>query len=119
MNIRIQISDGTEAHMALLGLPDLTFTEEQLKSKYREAAMTHHPDKGGDKEKFIKVREAYEALKIFASISIDKVGAIGATGKKMETIKPGFIWENCSRCEGSGKFQREQLNPVLRSGSII
>lgn len=35
---------------------------EEIKKAYRKLAREHHPDKGGDPEKFKKVQEAYETL---------------------------------------------------------
>lgn len=37
-------------------------TPEEIKKAYRSLARTHHPDKGGDAEKFKQVQEAYETL---------------------------------------------------------
>jgi len=36
--------------------------EELIKLKYRHFANIHHPDKGGDEEKFKRIKEAYEIL---------------------------------------------------------
>jgi len=36
--------------------------EELIKLKYRHLANIHHPDKGGDEEKFKRIKEAYEIL---------------------------------------------------------
>lgn len=40
-----------------------TATAEEIKKAYRKAAVEHHPDKGGDSEKFKEASEAYEVLK--------------------------------------------------------
>jgi molecular chaperone DnaJ len=39
-----------------------TASQDEIKKAYRTAAQTHHPDKGGDVEKFKEVKEAYETL---------------------------------------------------------
>lgn len=38
--------------------------KQQIIDSYRRLAAMHHPDKGGDQERFIRVRQAYETLKI-------------------------------------------------------
>ena len=37
-------------------------TSEEIKQKYRILAQIHHPDKGGDVEKFKRIKSAYETL---------------------------------------------------------
>lgn len=37
-------------------------TKEEIKKKYRELAHKHHPDKGGDEQKFKELNEAYQVL---------------------------------------------------------
>ena len=37
-------------------------TSATIKQQFRQLAAKHHPDKGGDPERFIAVREAYEIL---------------------------------------------------------
>jgi curved DNA-binding protein CbpA len=37
-------------------------TSEEIKQKYRILAQIHHPDKGGDAEKFKRIKSAYETL---------------------------------------------------------
>lgn len=41
---------------------DVSATPEQIKNAYRKLSMKHHPDRGGDKEHFVKVQLAYETL---------------------------------------------------------
>ncbi len=44
-----------------LGVSKSADTDE-IKKAFKKAAMTHHPDKGGDPEKFKEVQKAYEVL---------------------------------------------------------
>ena len=37
-------------------------TPEDIKNAYKRLARTHHPDRGGNKEEFQKIQEAYETL---------------------------------------------------------
>ena len=37
-------------------------SEEEVKKAYRKQAMKHHPDKGGDPEKFKEIQGAYEKI---------------------------------------------------------
>ena len=37
-------------------------TDNEIKQAYRNLAKQHHPDKGGDKEMFQKIQEAYDTL---------------------------------------------------------
>ena len=37
-------------------------SSDEIKKAYRKLASQHHPDKGGDKNKFQEVQAAYEVL---------------------------------------------------------
>lgn len=45
----------------VLGI-DRNASIDQIKQAYRKLAKEHHPDKGGNKEEFLKIQEAYEVL---------------------------------------------------------
>ena len=45
----------------ILGVPE-NADKDQLKKAYRKLAAQHHPDKGGDEDKFKEVNEAYSIL---------------------------------------------------------
>lgn len=64
----------------ILGLPD-TASLEELKARWQVLASEHHPDKGGDAERFNIYRQAYKAAHQRAS-------------------EP----ELCSTCNGVGKI---------------
>ena len=54
-----------ECHYSTLGLTldQMTCSQEDIRKAYHAAAMLHHPDKGGEDEKFRSIQEAYEVLK--------------------------------------------------------
>jgi DnaJ-class molecular chaperone len=45
----------------LLELPD-NFNNENVKQNYHQLSLKHHPDKGGDTQTFVKIKQAYEYL---------------------------------------------------------
>lgn len=49
-------------HYETLGVPQ-NASAEDIKKAYRQLAMKHHPDKGGDEAQFQKINAAYETLK--------------------------------------------------------
>ena len=59
---RFAALNNAEQHLAVLGLPkDAVWGVVQ--QQYRRLAQQHHPDKGGDGVQFLKITQAFEALK--------------------------------------------------------
>ena len=52
-----------ESNYDILGIPDNS-TEKEIRDSFRRLALQFHSDKGGDNEQFIKIKQAYEDLKI-------------------------------------------------------
>ena len=59
--LRFVSNDDRDAAYSVLGL-EHNADQNEIKQCYRRLAAQHHPDKGGDREKFIEVRQAYEIL---------------------------------------------------------
>ena len=68
---------------------------------WRRAAMKHHPDRGGDPEKFQEVSVAYQAC--LQAVATRVCGSCHGSGKK--TIQQGFYSHKtrCQSCKGTGK----------------
>jgi len=92
-------------------------SQDDLKKAYRKLAMEHHPDKGGDEEKFKKITEAYETL----------------TGKRKSRVQepefhdipgvdPDKIREIFERMHGgfgpSRGFRRQQNRPPEKDSDV-
>jgi preprotein translocase subunit Sec63 len=48
-------------HYATLGVAK-TATQDEIKRAFRKLASQHHPDKGGDTQKFQEIQAAYDTL---------------------------------------------------------
>jgi DnaJ-class molecular chaperone len=83
---------------ALLGVCSNASTSE-IKAAYYEAAMTKHPDKGGDAASFAELSNAYERLMTEAA----KREAVcpECQGKGVVRFGAGFntAWQACPRCK--------------------
>ena len=60
---RYRASDKLTDALMVLGVTETTAWPE-IQRKYRVLARENHPDKGGDTERFIEIREAYEVLAV-------------------------------------------------------
>lgn len=57
----LSILSACDSPRDILGVSE-SATAEEIKAAWRRLVMEHHPDKGGDKEKFEKIMAAYSIL---------------------------------------------------------
>lgn len=84
---------------ALLGLGEEP-TAAEVREAYRKLALIHHPDSGGDPEKFKVIHDAYtEALEEVANRPCEN-----CKGKGKVPVQLGWAIkeETCPDCGGSG-----------------
>lgn len=103
----------------LLGLKK-DATESEIKKAYRKLALTHHPDKGGDENKFKEIAEAYEVLSNPDKKSnYDKYGHNGvkqgsrAWGMSMEDFMSEFGHRNYNRSKKRGSDMQINIKITL------
>ncbi len=100
----------TKNSFELLGLTSSATTEE-VKLAWQKLASIHHPDKGGDANKFSELRQAYKDA-INAAVANDEladqcVQCLGE-GKVLNLKQRGFCASfkvMCPICKGSGKIK--------------
>lgn len=85
---------------ATLGLPD-TATPDEVKAKWRELCMIHHPDRGGNAVEFNTIRKAYKAAMEEAS-QPKPCGSCKGSGKVTQTHGFSSIELPCAQCGGVG-----------------
>lgn len=65
----------TESNYDILGIMEGS-TEKEIRDAFRRMALQFHSDRGGDNEQFIKIKQAYEDLKIgkkYPDTDIEKI----------------------------------------------
>lgn len=85
---------------ATLGLPD-TATPDEVKAKWRELCMIHHPDRGGNSVEFNTIRKAYRAAMEEAS-EPKPCSTCKGSGKVTQTAGWSSIEMPCQTCGGLG-----------------
>lgn len=84
-----------------LGLPDSATTDE-VKRAWRQLAMTHHPDRGGDPSEFDRLRKLYDE-----ALAVAEAPKPCATCNGSGKVRRAHGWTSielaCSRCGGSGE----------------
>mmetsp|Transcript_56250 Transcript_56250/g.131764 ORF Transcript_56250/g.131764 Transcript_56250/m.131764 type:complete len:513 (+) Transcript_56250:71-1609(+) len=91
-------------------------SEGDIKKAYRKLAVKHHPDKGGDPEKFKEITRAYEVLS--DSNKRERYDQFGEEG--LETDGPGDptdIFESIfgGGGRGGGRKQRQKTKDVVQT----
>lgn len=83
-----------------LGLPD-TATPDEVKVRWRELCMVHHPDRGGNPVEFDEIRRAYKQA--FTEAGEPKLcSACVGSGKVTQSHGFSSIEMPCPACSGSG-----------------
>merc|ERR1712137_186125 len=108
-----------EKFYKLLGV-ERSASQRDIKKAYRKAAMIHHPDKGGDEEKFKEITKAYEALGDEEKRGLyDKYGEEALEGGGGGGgVHPGDIFSELfggggGRRRGSGRPQKRRGEDVV------
>ena len=109
-------TDNTELYKVLE--VDSKATTEEIKKSYRKLAMKHHPDKGGDPEKFKEIGAAYEVLSDPEKRqTYDKYGLEGLKGQMggsgMDDILSSFFGMG-----RRGPKETPQLKPTTKNVEI-
>lgn len=79
-------------------------SSDEIKAAFRRLAMEHHPDRGGNSEKFKEINEAYQVLS-----NSEKRGQYDQFGTTYEGMAGGpFRWEDVSQ-----NFDFGNLNDIL------
>ena len=69
-------------------------SDTDIKKAYRKLALTHHPDKGGDAEKFKQISEAYAVLSDPEKRRVyDKTGELDLADFDMEEFMSSGVLE--------------------------
>lgn len=82
--------------MKILGLTAQTFTQDDLKKAYKQAAIANHPDKGGDLETMKRINAAHEKLKAISgsktgSMNVDPNWFNRAREKDLQFVRRAFL----------------------------
>jgi len=102
-----------------LGVPKDTSTAE-IKKAYRKLAIKHHPDKGGDPEKFKAISRSYEVLsdpekrKLYDEYGEDGLDGCGPASNATDIFDLFFGGGGSRRGKGQGKRKGEDAVSSLK-----
>ena len=103
----------------ILGV-DKTATMSEIKSAYKKLCKIHHPDKGGDEEKFKEISQAYEILSDEDKKSqYDRYGSVGDNNNNPFSGGGGFNMDDIFSQFGDIFGQSRRSGPQQRKGSDL
>ncbi len=82
--MQLAVLDDDKSHYDVLQV-STNATDKEIKSAYRKLLLIHHPDKGGDKDNFIRITEAYTVLS-----NTEMRAKYDDTHKKTASIRRGY-----------------------------
>ncbi len=80
-------------------------TPAELKARWHELALDHHPDRGGDASAFAELTGPYERLKKVA-MAPRRCEPCAGRGFKVKVTPLGPVKAKCPKCGGKGKVSR-------------
>jgi DnaJ family protein A protein 2 len=101
-----------------LGVPK-TATPDEIKKAYRKLAVKHHPDKGGDPEKFKDINAAYEVLsnpekrELYDKYGVDGLREGGAGGDPFEHLFGGLFGGGRGG-RGGARQETKKVRPMVK-----
>ena len=78
-----EFNDADDDLYALLGVP-ATATVEEIRNGYKEKALLHHPDRGGDPFAWTRIAQAYDTLNGPRRAAYDKTRRVATGGAESE-----------------------------------
>ena len=85
---------------SVLGLND-TATQHEVRVKWKQLCMVHHPDRGGDPVKFDEIHRSY-TIAFGEAGKLKECKECHGTGKLRQTYGFNSIDMPCAFCGGSG-----------------
>ena len=95
-----------------LGLDD-TADEAIVRARYKELAMSAHPDRGGSPEQFTQLTEWRDK----ALQEVQLGSSIADARRRLSALREAARGTQCPRCDGTGKSMTRQVG--FRSFSTI
>jgi len=75
-----------ESNYDILGIVEGT-TEKEIRDAFRRLALQFHSDRGGENEQFIKIKQAYDDLKMVKNILIQILKKLKILGFILMKVK--------------------------------